>query len=263
MTGLAPCSASFVAYVVVLVGLACVLQFPLARAGVAEEAAPSKPTYLVLGEFTVNMPGDDSPLGYIVVGVTVEAMPAAVGELRDITPRLKEAVMRRLMVLAERGGAATGAHGSGGVEDGIDRQHRPAASGQRPRRADHPADLWLKTGADGDTLGITPPEPLDRVMKLLANLRLRTKLLLLLGLSLLSLVVSTGIVTSVMYHRMLDDRVDKLRAVVDSTRQLALGLEDQVAAHQLTREQALERLRADIHAIRFDNDTGYLDADRR
>ena len=95
-------------------------------------------------------------------------------------------------------------------------------------------------------------------MKLLANLRLRTKLLLLLGLSLLSLVVSTGIVTSVMYHRMLDDRVDKLRAVVDSTRQLALGLENQVGAHQLTRAQALERLQADIHAIRFDNGTGYL-----
>jgi flagellar basal body-associated protein FliL len=93
---------------VVLVGLACVLQFPIARAGVAEEAAPSKPTYLVLGEFTVNMPGDDSPLGYIVVGITVEAMPAALGELRDITPRLKEAVMRRLMVLAERGALQPG-----------------------------------------------------------------------------------------------------------------------------------------------------------
>jgi len=95
-------------------------------------------------------------------------------------------------------------------------------------------------------------------MELLANLRLRTKLLLLLGLSLLSLVVSTGIGTSVMYRRMVDDRVDKLRAVVETTRRLALELEDEVATHQLTREQALERLRSDMHAIRFDNDMGYV-----
>jgi hypothetical protein len=89
-------------HAVVLVGLVCIVQFPIARIGAAEEPA-TKPSYLVLGEFTVNIPGNDEPLSYIVVGVTIEAMPAAASDLRDNAPRLKEAIMRRLMVLAERG----------------------------------------------------------------------------------------------------------------------------------------------------------------
>jgi flagellar basal body-associated protein FliL len=92
---------------VVLLGLVCTVQFPTARASTAEEPT-NKPAYIVLGEFTVNMPGDGNPLSYVVVGITIEAMPMAAGELREITPRLKEAIMRRLMVLAERGALQPG-----------------------------------------------------------------------------------------------------------------------------------------------------------
>jgi methyl-accepting chemotaxis protein len=95
-------------------------------------------------------------------------------------------------------------------------------------------------------------------MNILANRKLRTKLSLLLGLSVLSVVTLTGIDASVMYHRMMNDRIDKLRAVVESTRQLAQGLDNRVAAHQMTAEQAFDHLRIDVHALRFDNGTGYI-----
>jgi methyl-accepting chemotaxis protein len=46
--------------------------------------------------------------------------------------------------------------------------------------------------------------------------------------------------------------------VVESARQLAISLEKQVAANQITAEQALQHLRTDIHAIRFDDGAGYV-----
>ena len=86
-------------------------------------------------------------------------------------------------------------------------------------------------------------------MNFLRHLRLRTKLTLLLGLSALALVVSIGAAASLMQQRMFDDRVDKLRAVVQSTIGIAQSLENRVTAHALTREQALAMLRDDIHAL--------------
>ena len=61
-----------------------------------------------------------------------------------------------------------------------------------------------------------------------------------------------------MQQRMFDDRIDKLRAVVQSTIGIAQSLENRVAAHALTREQALALLRDDIHALRFDDGAGYV-----
>ena len=54
-------------------------------------------------------------------------------------------------------------------------------------------------------------------MKFLSFLRLRIKLTLLLCLSVLALVVSLGVAVSLTRQRMLDDRVDKLRADAQST----------------------------------------------
>jgi methyl-accepting chemotaxis protein len=62
----------------------------------------------------------------------------------------------------------------------------------------------------------------------------------------------------------LDDRMEKLRAVVGATIDLARGLDARVAAHDLSQSQALDELRRDIHAVRFDHGDGYvsvIDAD--
>lgn len=95
-------------------------------------------------------------------------------------------------------------------------------------------------------------------MRLLSRLRLRTKLAILLGLSALVLVVSIGVSASILRERMVSDRIDKLRAVVDVSVGLAQSLENQVEAHKLTREQALAQYRDAAHAMRFDAGNGYI-----
>jgi methyl-accepting chemotaxis protein len=95
-------------------------------------------------------------------------------------------------------------------------------------------------------------------VKFLGHLRLRAKLTLLLGLSALGLILSIGAGAFQMHQRMVDDRVDKLRAVVQSAIAFAHSLESRVVARQLTREQAMALLRDDIHAIRFDAGAGYV-----
>jgi methyl-accepting chemotaxis protein len=95
-------------------------------------------------------------------------------------------------------------------------------------------------------------------MQVLSRLRLRTKLALLMGLSALSLVALIGVSASIVRQRMFDDRVDKLHAVVQTTLGLVQSLEDQVAVHQLTHEQALEQLRKAVHVMRFDAGEGYV-----
>src|SRR5579859_6732390 len=95
-------------------------------------------------------------------------------------------------------------------------------------------------------------------MNLLSHFKLRTKLVLLLGLSALALVISIGMAASLMHQRMMDDRIDKVRAVVQSAIGIAQVLETQIKAHQLTREQAFEHLRTDIHGMHFDGGSGYI-----
>lgn len=52
---------------------------------------------------------------------------------------------------------------------------------------------------------------------MLGHLRLRTKLALLMLLSVLALVASIGVGANVMRGRMFDDRIDKLRAVIQTS----------------------------------------------
>jgi methyl-accepting chemotaxis protein len=91
-----------------------------------------------------------------------------------------------------------------------------------------------------------------------SRLMLRTKLALLLALCALAVVVSIAAGAMTMRHRMTEDRIDKLRAVVDSAAAFAGGLESQVAAKTLTHDQAWEKLRDAVHLMRFDNGQGYL-----
>jgi methyl-accepting chemotaxis protein len=97
-------------------------------------------------------------------------------------------------------------------------------------------------------------------MKLLSRLRLRTKLSLLLGLSAIAIIAIAVIGAMTVHDRMLDDRTDKLRAIVSTTVTLAGGLEARVAAREITREQAMDLFHRDIRAIRFDDGIGYLSA---
>ena len=95
-------------------------------------------------------------------------------------------------------------------------------------------------------------------MTFLGHLRFRTKLTLLIGLSSLALVISIGAGAVQMHQRMLDDRADKMRAIVDVGKGLAQDLASQVTAKELSQDQAEARFRAEIHAMRFDGGDGYI-----
>ncbi len=95
-------------------------------------------------------------------------------------------------------------------------------------------------------------------MHVLSHLRLRTKLALLMGLSAVAVIVAVIAGASAMHQRMYDDRIDKLRAVVQGVRSYANGLETQVAAGKLTHDQAYATVREYAHAMRFDHGDGYI-----
>jgi methyl-accepting chemotaxis protein len=96
------------------------------------------------------------------------------------------------------------------------------------------------------------------VVVVLHRLRLPAKLALLLGLATMAAFAIAAISAATLHQRMLEDRVETLRAVVDSTRGIARGLEAQVSNGRMTRDQALEKLRETIHAIRFNDGVGYV-----
>src|SRR5258708_35841540 len=76
-------------------------------------------------------------------------------------------------------------------------------------------------------------------MHVLSRLRLRTKLGLLMALSAVAVTIAVIAGASAMHQRMYDDRVDKLRAVVQGVRSFATTLETQVTAGKLTHDQAV------------------------
>jgi methyl-accepting chemotaxis protein len=95
-------------------------------------------------------------------------------------------------------------------------------------------------------------------MNLLSHLRLRTKMAVLLGMSAVAMVAIAVVGAATLHQRMLDDRSDKLQAIVSATVALAGALEAQVVAHEITRQQAMEQMHRDIRTIRYDNGIGYL-----
>src|SRR5664279_1294401 len=98
----------------------------------------------------------------------------------------------------------------------------------------------------------------QRPMPTLARFKLRTKLASLTGLSMLGLIVFGMMTVTIMRGRMIDDRVDKLRAVALTVVGLAQQSEDRVAAGQLSRDQAVSQLRDQLHRIRFGSNTDYV-----
>jgi methyl-accepting chemotaxis protein len=97
-------------------------------------------------------------------------------------------------------------------------------------------------------------------MHILSRLRLRTKLALLMGLSALALLASIAVASSIMHERMLEDRLDKLHTLSLAAVGIAQALEDQVAAHTMSHDQAVDQLRKAIQSIHFDAGAGYIAA---
>jgi methyl-accepting chemotaxis protein len=95
-------------------------------------------------------------------------------------------------------------------------------------------------------------------MSVLANLRIRTKLFLLLALSVIAVLATIGLSASNARQRMMADRIDKLRAVDSSVVGIAGALEADVTAGKITHDQAIARMREVVHAALYDGGVGYL-----
>jgi methyl-accepting chemotaxis protein len=95
-------------------------------------------------------------------------------------------------------------------------------------------------------------------MNILSRFKLHTKLTLLMALSMVAMFAIGAVGATTLHQRMLDDRMDKFRAIVASTVSIAAVLEARAGAHEITRDEAVELFHRDIRAIRFDNGIGYL-----
>ena len=95
-------------------------------------------------------------------------------------------------------------------------------------------------------------------MYLLGRLRLHTKLFLLLALSVSAVVSMLWVSASVMHQRMVDDRIDKVRALALTVRGIAGFLDGEVRAGRLTRDQATREMTDMVHSLRYGSADDYF-----
>jgi Flagellar basal body-associated protein FliL len=88
--------------IIAMLALGTFLSWPM-HGKAAEEAHPNKPTFVSLGDFTVNLPEEGGASSYVVIGITLEVAPEVAGDFTDLAPRMKDMVIRRLMVIAAQG----------------------------------------------------------------------------------------------------------------------------------------------------------------
>jgi methyl-accepting chemotaxis protein len=92
----------------------------------------------------------------------------------------------------------------------------------------------------------------------LNNLKIAPKLGVLVGITLLGLCVAGVLAGYLMQREMLNARIDQVRAVVEIGRNLAIGLQKQVDAGQLTKDAALAEFGRRANSMTYDNGAGYL-----
>ena len=92
----------------------------------------------------------------------------------------------------------------------------------------------------------------------LTNLKITPKLGILVGVTLLGLCVAGVLAGYLMQREMLNARIEQTRAIVDMARNMALGLQKQVAAGQMTKEAAIAEFSKRGNTLTFDNGNGYV-----
>src|SRR3981081_3317543 len=95
-------------------------------------------------------------------------------------------------------------------------------------------------------------------MNIINMVRIRTKLLLVLLLTAGSLAIAIGAATSILHQRMMQDRIAKLRAVVEIACELAQSLDGEVKAGKTTREEAIDRFKDSTRAMWYDDHRSYI-----
>ncbi|HMM89941.1 methyl-accepting chemotaxis protein [Bradyrhizobium sp.] len=92
----------------------------------------------------------------------------------------------------------------------------------------------------------------------LTNLKITPKLGILVGMTLIGLCLAGALAGYLMQREMLNARIEQTRAIVDMARNMALGLQKQVAAGQMTKDQAIAEFSKRGNTLTFDNGNGYV-----
>jgi methyl-accepting chemotaxis protein len=92
----------------------------------------------------------------------------------------------------------------------------------------------------------------------LNNLTIAPKLAILVGVALLGLCIAGGLALYLMQQEMLSAKIDQTHAIVDMARNMALGLQKDVEAGKLTKEQAFADFQARANTLTYSNGDGYL-----
>jgi methyl-accepting chemotaxis protein len=92
----------------------------------------------------------------------------------------------------------------------------------------------------------------------LNNLTIAPKLGILVGVTLFGLCVAGLLASYLMEQEMMNARVDQVHAIVDSARNMAIGLQKEVEAGKLTKEAALAEFGRRASTMNYDHGGGYL-----
>jgi len=84
-----------------------------------------------------------------------------------------------------------------------------------------------------------------------AGLRIRGKIFLPIALLIVTIALILAAAGQVIHQRMLDDRLQTLRAITDTAIGIATGLERQAAAGTLSRDEAIARFRDTVHTMHY------------
>jgi methyl-accepting chemotaxis protein len=95
-------------------------------------------------------------------------------------------------------------------------------------------------------------------VKLLNNLPIAMKLVILVGVTLLGLIGAGVYAATMMQREMYDARTEQTHAIVETARSMALEFQKQVQAGKLTKEQAIAEYAHRIRSMTYDNGSGYV-----
>jgi methyl-accepting chemotaxis protein len=100
--------------------------------------------------------------------------------------------------------------------------------------------------------------PFGAIIVKLNNLTITPKLGILVGVMLLGLCLAGVLAGYFLQREMLASRVEEIRHFVDSARSMAIGLQKQVDAGQMTKEAAIAEFGRRANSMTYDNGAGYL-----
>jgi methyl-accepting chemotaxis protein len=90
------------------------------------------------------------------------------------------------------------------------------------------------------------------------NLKITSKLLTLVSVTIVGLCVAGVLAAYVVKREMLAERTEQLKAMIEVGRNAALSLQKQVESGQLTKEAAIAEFVRRIEPMTYDNGTGYI-----